>query len=294
LAHTILIAFIFREAFRAIRRTPGTWAMNVLALAVALGLSGLFGILAWNAHSAMQSLRANLAIEAFFDPSIPSEAASRLVEDSIKHLPLVQSVAFTSREQALSDYTKMSGEDVQSVLGMNPLPASVRIRLINPTAESVAALGERLRAISGVAEVRSDLPLIRTMEQRGRALDTIALIAGSLLLLSAILFTILTARFIIRTREDVIHTMTLLGASKSMIYAPLVIESALGGVVGGLLAMGILMLLQHQAFSAMGADMQFGASTSEQILLADVLVLAGVSLGILGSFVGSLSRRSER
>src|SRR5947209_6934339 len=108
--------------------------MNVLALAVALGVSGLFGILAWKAHTAMRSLRENLSVEAFFDPGISSEDANAIVNNSIKSLPSIKSFDLITREQALTDYEKSSGENVESVLGMNPLPASVQLRLTEPTA----------------------------------------------------------------------------------------------------------------------------------------------------------------
>ena len=285
------MGFIFRETFRAIRRTPGTWAMNVLTLAVALSVSGLFGVLAWKVHSAMKTLRANLAIEAFFDPSLSSEAAAKRVDDDVKILPGVQSVMFTSREQALTDYTKMSGENVESVLGMNPLPASVTIRLSDPSAVNAKSIEEKLRQISGVADVRSDVALIATMERRAQALDTLAIIAGALLVLTALFYTVLTSRFILTTRADGIHTLTLLGATRMMIFGPEVIEAGLGGVLGGLLAAAILVGLQHNAVSAFGEGLSMVESSRE--LAGEFLGLGavGLVLGMGGTMTAMVTRR---
>ncbi len=288
------MGLIIRETFRAIRRTLGTWAMNVLTLAVALSVSGLFGVLAWKAHSAMAVLRQNLAIEAFFDPALSSEYAQKVVESDVRSMADVRSVVFTSREQALVDYTKASGEDVQSVLGMNPLPASVTIRLVNPSAASAKALQEKLRKIEGVTEVRSDEALIATMEQRSRALDMLAMIAGALLFLSASFYTVLTARFILKTRTDTIHTLSMLGATRSMIFAPVILEAALGGVLGGLLAAGILVGLQHNAVSAFGEGLSMVESSRELGIQFVGLAAAGFVLAVGGTGVAMGFRKRAK
>jgi len=288
------MAVIFREALRAIRRTSVTWAMNVLTLAVALGVSGLFAMLAWKAHTAMHSLRANLAIEVFFESSISSDAASRFVEDSIKPLPSIASLTFTTREQAIKDYAKTSGEDVQAVLGMNPLPASVRILISNPTTQRVREVSNRLRDMNGVAEVRSDLALVELMEQRSHALDRLALVAGSLLMLSALFFAMLSARFILQVRQKTIHTLSMLGATKATIFGPLLLEAALGGLIGGVLAVALLIALRHYALPALGGTMGAPSSDGDYHFILMGLVFAGITFGMLGSFTGwALRRRIE-
>ncbi|HWF43706.1 MAG TPA: permease-like cell division protein FtsX, partial [Candidatus Kapabacteria bacterium] len=169
---------IIKEAYRTITRTFGIWTMSVFTFAIALGVAGLFLLLAWQAHSSMQRLRSSLSIEAFFDPATASENASGIAEREIKPLDGVATMTFVSKEQALIDYATSSGEDISSVLGMNPLPASVSIHLRDPSVASAKAMMEKLRAVRGIANVQSDLGLLSAMSERARSLDVIAVLLG--------------------------------------------------------------------------------------------------------------------
>src|SRR5947209_14916313 len=107
--------------------------MSVISIAIALGVSGLVGLISWKVHSSLRKLQRNLAIEAFFDPAISSVQAISIAHREITGIPGIASYTFISKEQALEDYKTSSGEDVESVLGVNPLPASIKVYLVDPT-----------------------------------------------------------------------------------------------------------------------------------------------------------------
>ena len=257
--------------------------MGVLALGVALGTSGLFAMLAWKAHTAIVSLRANLAIEAFFDPGISSDDAAAISDRSVKPIAGITRYEFISKEQALRDYAKMSGEDVESVLGTNPLPASVKVYLADPTASSYSVVEKLLKSIPEVREVRGDLPLLSSMETRSHALDTLAIVFGSLMLVSAFFYALLTSRHGFDTRKDTLHTLDLLGASRTAAIAPIVISSALAGAFGGVAGTLMLYVIHSQILTAMSSAIPLSISGDEYLLALGVLACSGFLIGTLGA-----------
>ena len=282
---------VIKEAFRTINRTLGTWIMSVLTVAVALGVAGLFLLLSWKAHSEMRTLRANLSVQAFFDPALSSEEASAISERDVKSLAGLASLKFISKEQALEDYAKSSGENVESILGVNPLPASVSVYLQEPSAATAKIMMEKLRAVGGITEVQSDLSLLSTMEQRAHALDTIALILGALLIISAVFYTVTSGRLTIASRADTLHAMKLMGATRGLLIGPFVIESALAGLFGGLLAAGLVLLIQQEAFSVIGGEMSLHTSTGLSTRLLAGGAITGMLLGGSASVAAYLLKR---
>lgn len=286
LARVIQTLFIIRETLRFLRHHWAAWLMSVLTLGVALGVSGFFTLLAWKAHTAMSAMRANLAIEAFFDPSVPSSDAAAIVKEKIDSLTGITRVTFISKEQALMDYSNVSGENVESVLGMNPLPASAKLYLADPTAHSAETLEASLRAVPGVQEVRGDFPLLRAMESRSRALDRIAILAGSLLLLSAFFYALLAGRHSFEISRETLHTFRLLGATRIAAAAPIIITSTLAGIAGGLLGWGLDWAVKTQALTFLNPSLAV-LTTRESSIGFGMLVMTGLIIGLLGGLLAA-------
>ena len=266
--------------------------MQALTLGVTLGVSGLFVLLAWKAHDAMSSLRANLAIEAFFDPDVASQDAAAVVDENVRSLPGVARFVFISKEQAQKDYTKMSGEDIQAVLGLNPLPASVKIYLTEPTAQSAKRLEESLRIIPKIQEVKSNAPLIGIMESRSHALDRIAVILCSLLLIAAFFYALTAVRHGVEVRRETIYALTRMGATRWMIRAPMILYSGVAGIVGGVIGMGILLLIHMQVLMAMSDVIAVSLTSSECIMMMGMLVISGFAISIFATLLNGVRIRS--
>jgi len=264
--------------------------MQALTLGVALGVSALFVLLAWKAHNAMSSLRANLAIEAFFDPDVGTQDAVTIADQSIKPLQGITHMVFISKEQALEDYSIMSGENPERVLGMNPLPASVKIYLSDPTARTAAQMESLLRTVPNVQDVKSNAPLIGIMESRSFALDRIAMILCSLLILSAFFYSIMASRHGMETRKETIRTLSRMGATRWMITAPMICYSVLAGIVGGFIGMGILLLIHTQILAGMSDVFALTLTPRERIVAWCVLVALGFVISVIAA---SLNRRER-
>ena len=122
----------------------------------------------------------------------------------------------------------------------NPLPASYEVRLRpTPAARAgVDALGARLRAMPGVADVRYDRQwLDASGRRRSTSFAALGLVLGLVLTLAAALTVANVVRLALFARRDEIEIMQLVGAPQAYIRGPFVMEGVLQGGIGALLAL---------------------------------------------------------
>ncbi len=262
--------------------------MQALTLGVALGVSALFVLLAWNAHGAMSALRANLAIEAFFDPDVSSQQALEVLNQKIRSLPGVHRTVFISKEQALDDYAKMSGENIERVLGVNPLPASVKIYLAEPTSQVATQLESLVRSVTGVQEVKSDAPLIAAMESRSLSLDRIAELLCSLLLVAAFCYALMASRHGFALRRETTRMLARMGATRFTITAPVVLYNVLAGLIGGAVGMGILLLVHAEILAAMSHVFAVTLTTQDETMACGMLMAFGLAISALAAILNAM------
>lgn len=265
--------------------------MSVLALAVAVGLGGFLASSAYQASLRMNEVRQNMKIEAFFDPAIPSSEADQVTARSIRTLPQVSRVEFTSKEQALTEFARSSGENVQEILGMNPLPASARVYLSEPSSAIAERAKLALEVVPGVQSVRTDIVLVKALESRTRLLETLAAIFGGLCLLATLFFLVLAARFTVLARRDTEHVLSLLGASRGTIRLPVDIEAVGVGLVGGLLAAILLIAIQRFALDSLSAHIVVTTGLRSLAFLVLGCLTISVVLSVIASAFARVTAR---
>jgi cell division transport system permease protein len=280
------MTFILKEASAALRRTPIMSVMTAIVIAVCLGLAGILAMLTNRANDSLEEFRASLIIEAFFEPSVPSEDAQLTVERSISHQPAITSLVFISKEHALADYEKNSGEDVQGILGYNPLPASVRLTFSKLTSANAKSLKEQLSKVEGIKDIRYDERSLINLEKRSQTLSMLALALGAVLLIVSLTIVISTIRLAIEAREDTIHAMQLLGAGQGTIIFPYIIEGALAGFAGGLLSGGLILLFHFFVIPPIAPELVTSISGPKQYgFIFGTGGILGMVIGIIGSFL---------
>jgi cell division protein FtsX len=76
-----------------------------------------------------------------------------------------------------------------------------------------------------------------------------------------------------------------MGATSTAIVGPFVIESAAAGALGGLLAAGLVLLVQHDVLHSIGSDIIM--TTARMGMLAVVAIVAGTLLAALASLASA-------
>ena len=137
------------------------------------------------------------------------------------------------------------GEDFLSVFESSPIPISIDLKLDGDfiTRDSLEWVKKDLLANKHVEEVVYQETLVETLNAN---LRRISLVVGVvILLLLVISFALIsnTVRLNIYARRFTIHTMSLVGAKRSFIARPFLVQAAVQGAVAGLIASAVLYAL---------------------------------------------------
>lgn len=270
----------FKTAFIAFRRAPLLSALSVTTIAFSLFAFGLFGLVALNIRNALQKVEERVEIRAFIAQDTPLEDIASAA-DEIKKYPEVMRVDIVTQEQALARAKTELGE-FSDVFESAFLPPSLDVKLKDGHRDpaTVKRVADELRARPFVDDIRFGEEWITQLYR----LRNIAGVAGAALGLAfaavAVIIIGATIRMAVLSRSREISIMRLVGATDGFIRRPFLIEGAIKGVLGGLLALlltylAMRMLQQYLHFETAFFDMR----------LASTGILFGAMMGLLGSAV---------
>jgi cell division transport system permease protein len=271
---------VLREALLAFRRAPLLSTLSVTTIAFSLFVVGLFGLVAVNLQRALREVAERVEIVAYLLPGTPIETATLGVQD-IAAFPEVQSATFVTEAQALA---RARGElvefrDVLRELERNPLPASIEIKL-KPTAqdaEHVNDVADRLKGFGFVDDVRFGRDWVEKLDRLRQIAAAVGLVVGAAFAIVAIIIIGTTIRMAVLQRGREIAIMRLVGATDGFIRRPFLLQGAIKGMLGGLVAVG----LSLAAYALINRWLIQAAFFSREQALA--IVGFGTLIGLLGS-----------
>ncbi len=279
------LLFILREGFGGLRRSRFSGFVATTTVAISLILIGIFLIITFNLSRFVDFLRSRVELEVFIDDSF-DEIKIQDVSAEIKQIEGVAEVTFISKEMAILEYQKLFKEKIEEyieTLGFNPLPASYRIQLEEDYRTATGA--ERVRqTISALAEineqdVRYQRDLVVTLEKYIEIAIAVDFIVGLIVCLSALLLVSNNIRLIILSKNKIIETMKLVGATKFFIHTPLFFQGIAQGLLGGIIS--ALFLYTLLKIVEIESPVFFSVPLQLYLLLAGL----GLLLGFAGSFV---------
>lgn len=236
------LPFFAREALLSFRRGSFMALVAVGSITIALLALGTFWLVKRNADALLAGFEEKVEVVAYFTDGLPNDKVSQAAA-AIGALPGVKAVETVDPEQA----AKLMSQDPEikrflEALGKNPLPASVRIRLDkdsrNP--EALRAFSAKLAMVEGISEVNYGRETVERLLKVFAVLRLVLGITGLVLCLAALLIVSNVIRLTIFNRREEIAIMKLVGAGNMFVRAPFLLEGCLQGLLGGLLALGIM------------------------------------------------------
>jgi cell division transport system permease protein len=218
-----------------------------------------------------------------------SESAIGALQLRIEAMPEVLAVDYVTKEQALQrfqDSRQAQGqEDLSGYLQVNPLPASLEVKLRKADAFDVVTTA--LRADPVVDRVKNIADLANRVATITDFLRTAGL--GLLAIIGAIVLFIVinTIRLAVVGRSEEIEIMRLVGASDAFIRWPFVFEGAMVGLFGAAVTLAVL-AGASQPLGQFMFDFFRILPFSVGSISRDVSVLvigAGMGLGVLGAWI---------
>jgi len=232
---------VVREAILAFRRAPLLSALSVTTIAFSLFVVGLFGLVAVNLQRALRAVAERVEVVAYLLPGTPIEASTLALKD-IEAFPEVASATYVTEEEALARASRELAEfrDLFRELERNPLPASIEVRLAPGFRDThhVEEVAERLRGFGFVEDVRYGRDWVEKLDRLRRIAAAVGLVVGAGFAVVAVIIIGTTIRMAVLQRGREIHIMRLVGATDGFIRQPFLLQGALKGTLGGLLAIG--------------------------------------------------------
>jgi cell division transport system permease protein len=286
-----VISFVL---FSLTRAWQGFWRNAVMSLAATatmvlmlLLLAG-FWIIQTGLLAGLQFTEQKVEVVGYLQPNAQVNQIDAL-QAQLAAMPEVEQVTFVNRETALENFrasmAAQGREDLTRYLDSNPLYASLEVKLVDPG--NVRAVGDALRAdpnIRNVINIEDLVERVLTITNILRTAGTVVLVIVGIIVLFIIVNTI---RLAVVARAEEIEIMRLVGASDAFIRWPFVFEGAFVGLLGALLALGILAAVADPVGGFMVEffrvlPLQFGTLTRDLVAL---VLGAGLGLGVLGSWV---------
>ncbi|MCA9554562.1 MAG: permease-like cell division protein FtsX [Myxococcales bacterium] len=283
------LRYVFMQAVSVSLRSLGVTAVAVATIAAALTVLAAFGVVVATLADVAERMGQEVEISAYLKRGTTPGAGFALAE-AVQAWPEVSGARYTSSEGALEAFRETLGGDASLLDGLPPdvLPASVEIRIAPEawTRETVEALAARLEARDEVEEVRFGREAIEQVNGFLNFARLAAWVVGAAMCLGTILIVANTIRLTVYARRDEIEIMSLVGATPAFVRAPFVIEGALQGLMGGAVALGLLVLLQEGL--RLGIERGLGQGYPVELAFSPARALvyltgAGLALGLVSS-----------
>lgn len=294
-----VIFLLIRTAFRGMRSSGATSIAAVVTIAVTLVLVGAFALLVGNMSGMLDRIGQDLQVTAYLEPEIEMDEA-RLIAARVATVEGVHRVSLVSPEEAMARFEKTAGAAAMlEGLDSNPLPTSIEISLLpeHRTEQGVRVVEQALEGLPGIEQVAKGQEWIGGYTRAASLVSFLAVGLGAVLAISALMIVANTIRLALYSRSDELEILSLVGASRTFIRVPFLLEGTLQGLAGGVLAVVLLYI----AFELFAPQIQFGLSfflgsaKPRFFELRELLslVFGGATLGAIGSAAALLSWRGN-
>ena len=271
--------------------TPVASLFTLFAIGVALSLPvGMF-VLFNNATQIAGTLPVKAEITVFMRDEADSVAVAAM-QQRLKAMPGMSSIQFVSKKDALLDLSKQMGmAELATELPQNPLPDAWVITPASTDVNATNQLMSKLRELPDTALVQAD-------HQWAQRLDAILSLVQQVISMLAIILGIAliaisgnTIRLQIITRHAEIEVSLLIGATDRFIRRPFLYFGAVQGLIGGLVAwgvvsIGIAILAPHVSTLSQMYDSQIQLQNLDFVQAA-ILLIASSILGWVGAYAGA-------
>ncbi|MBY0537942.1 ABC transporter permease [Patescibacteria group bacterium] len=237
---------IFKAGFVGFWRNAYVSLASIFVITVALFVIGSTMLIDQLLGASLSQLQAKVDINVYFVTTAPQEEIDALI-NSVKALPDVQEVTYTSRDEALAEYRAKNQNDSVAMQALdelreNPLGATIAIRAQEASQyESINRyLEEQKNPIIDEINYTKNKESIGKLASIIDAVEQASFVALMVLIMASVLITFNTIRLAIFTAKEEISIMRLVGASNMYIRGPFMLQGVMYGVISGVLALLIL------------------------------------------------------
>jgi cell division transport system permease protein len=283
-------------ALRMMRASPWLNAISVLTIAVSLSLCGLFAMAFFNAHTLIADLGSSLTIQVYLADETPRERVEQIAtrlkgHDGVRRVRALSAEADRERNRRLLDPALLEGLDEEAIPGQPVLELELDSALASRgDLERLVVWARQIEKVESVEDVAFGAERLRLLFAVLEIVRSVGAALSVVLLASAVFFVFSTVRLAVWSRRDEIEILALIGATRRFIRSPFLIEGALQGLLGALVAIVAVGLL-HLELEGLVRDVYL-LNVGPSLLPPGMvmwLLCGGPTLGLLASAL-SISR----
>ena len=229
------------------RRLANAYLSSVISISLVLLLVGIAAMLLVNARSVSDYFKENMQVTVMMKQHVTDEAAMDFQNSVLDGKRFIKKTTFISKEQGQREMADMLGDDFLEVFETSPIPVSIDITLKAEyvSADSLEVVRHEVAASPLVDEVVYQSSLVDALNANlGRISAILGVFIALLLFISFVLINN-TVRLNVYARRFTIHTMKLVGATRSFIRAPFLVQAAFQGVFAAFIAIIALVVMMY-------------------------------------------------
>lgn len=229
------------------RRLANAYLSSVISISLVLLLVGIAAMLLVNARSVSDYFKENMQVTVMMKQHVTDEAAMDFQNSVLDGKRFIKKTTFISKEQGQREMADMLGDDFLEVFETSPIPVSIDITLKAEyvSADSLEVVRHEVAASPLVDEVVYQSSMVDALNANlGRISAILGVFIALLLFISFVLINN-TVRLNVYARRFTIHTMKLVGATRSFIRAPFLVQAAFQGVFAAFIAIIALVVMMY-------------------------------------------------
>lgn len=266
------------------RRYIRAFLSSVVSISLVLLLVGIASFLLVSQRSVSDYLKENMQVSVMMKREVGESSALKF-KKSLDEEPFVRSSAYVSKEQGAKEMAQLLGDDFLGVFETAPIPISINLTLKPEyvSTDSLNVVKERLEKAPEVEEVIYQQSLVEALNSNLSKISLFLAVFIALLLFISFVLINNTVRLSVYAKRFSIHTMKMVGATRSFIRRPFILQSAFQGLFAALLA--TLMILAG-LFLLKGQFEQMFSIFSLGMLLTvvGIVVSCGLLICILSTY----------
>lgn len=280
--------YYFSQAARSVVRNGLMSVTSIFTVLCCLLILGVFMLLSINVNYIADQVQNQCEIQAFIEEGTSTQRIAEIGKQ-LKQIENVREAVVFTREDALDYMRGIFGENADALDGLeddNPFRDSYKITLHDLTQADATALA--MKNIGGVAEVKNNQTLMDNILSVTNTVKHVSLWIMLLLCIVSIFIIANTIKLAVFARRKEINVMKFVGATDWFIRWPFVIEGIIIGIVGGLIAFGLISWGYIAALGSVGAtfEMDMFRFVPYQTIwywLLGAFVALGAVIGAIGS-----------
>ena len=272
------------------RRLVNAYLSSVISISLVLLLVGLASMLLVNAKSISDYFKENMQVSVMMKQNV-SEDAALAYKVKLEKERFIKSTVFVSREQGRREMADLLGDDFLDVFETSPIPVSIDVTLTADyvSADSLEVVRSEIAESSLVDEVVYQRSLVDALNANLSRISFVLGIFIALLLFISFMLINNTVRLNVFARRFTIHTMKLVGATKSFIRAPFLVQSAFQGIFAA--TVSVMVLVGLLFFVKSEFEQLFEVFRLELLLVVvGIVLLSGLVICVVSTYfvVGKL------